>query len=147
MANFTSLELTPPVYPVSGVGLGGRKSHHARAQFSLTAALALNDTIQLFDLPPRARVIGGFIKSDDIDTNGTPTVAFNVGDSGSANRFFAASTAGQAGTVDRNMAATGMDYLTTAKTRVFLTVSTAPATGTTTGNIVVVFDYMVEEPA
>src|SRR6478735_5031102 len=80
MANFLSLETTPPTYPVSGVGLGGRTTHWARGTYTITAALALNDTIQLFDMPRNARVLyGGFIKSDDLDSGGT-AIRVNVGD-------------------------------------------------------------------
>lgn len=146
MAAYTSLELTPPVYPVSGVGLGGRTTHGARGEYTITAALALNDTVQLFDLPPRARIIGGFIKSDDLDSGGT-AIRVNVGDSGDVDRYFAASAIAGTGGVDTTMAATGVDYVTTGKTRVFLTVSTAPTTGATTGTIVVRLSYTVEEPA
>lgn len=146
MANYNSIEVAGS-YPVSGVGLGGRTAHHARGQFALTAALAAADTIQLFDLPPRARVLGGFIKSDDVDTNGTPTITYNVGTAATPALFFAASVAGQAGTVDRNLAVAGTDFVTTGKTRVLLTVAAGPATGTTTGTIVVVLNYTVEEPA
>src|SRR6476646_1401799 len=105
MAQFYSIETGSGVagarlYPVSGVGMGGRTSHHARGEFTTTAALAAADIVDLFDLPPRARIIGGFIKATDMDTNGTPTIAFNVGIAGTPALFFAASTAAQAGTVD-----------------------------------------------
>ncbi len=151
MANFNSVELggttaNARTYPVSGVGLGGRTTHRARGEYTITAALALNDTIQLFDLPPRARILGGFIKADDLDSGGT-AIRLSVGDSGSATRYFSSSSAGSVATsVDMTMAATGVDYLTTAKTRVFMTVSTGPTTGATTGTIVVSISYNVEEP-
>lgn len=147
MAQFYSLETTPPVYPVSGVGLGGRTSHHARGEFTTSVALAAADVVDLFDLPPRARVLGGFVKATDMDTNGSPTIAFNIGIAGTPALFFAASNAAQAGTVDRAMAATGTDYVTTGKTRVKLVVSTGPATGVAVGTVVVVINYIVEEPA
>ena len=146
MANFLSTELTPPKYPVSGVGLGGRTPHGARGTYTITAALAEADTIQLFDLPPRARIVGGFLKSDDLDTGGSPAIVLKVGDSGDDDRYFAGTTIGQAGGVTTTLAAAGVDYLTTAKTRVFLTVTTAPATGATTGTITCVLHYWVEEP-
>lgn len=147
MANFLSLETTPPVYPISGVGLGGRTTHWARGTYTISAALAAADTIQLFDLPRNSRVLsGGFIKSDDLDTGGT-AIRFNVGDAGSASRYFAASAVASTGTVDTTMAATGVDYVNTAKTRVFATVSVAPTTGATTGTFTVMLPYIVEEPA
>lgn len=147
MANFLSLETTPPVYPISGVGLGGRTTHWARGTYTISAALAAADTIQLFDLPRNSRVLwGGFVKSDDLDTGGT-AIRLNVGDSGSASRYFAATAAASTGAVDGTMAATGVDYVNTAKTRVFATVSVAPTTGATTGTFTVCLPYIVEEPA
>lgn len=151
MANLISVELGGGVanarnYPVSGVGLGGRTTHRARGEYTIVAALALNDTIQLFDLPPHARILGGFIKADDLDSGGT-AIRLSVGDAGSATRYFSSSSAGSVATsVDATMAATGIDYYTTAKTRVFMTVSTGPTTGATTGTIVVSISYNVEEP-
>jgi hypothetical protein len=133
-------------YPVSGVGMGGRTSHSARGEYTISAALVINDTIALFDLPRGARIQSGYIKSADLDSNGTPLITLDIGDAGDADRYFAASTVAQAGGVDRTMAATGVDYLTTAKTRVIATVKTAPATSATTGTIVVVLDYWIEEP-
>lgn len=151
MANLISVELGSGVagartYPVSGVGLGGRTTHRARGEYTITAALAGADTIQLFDLPKGARILGGFIKADDLDSGGS-ALRLSVGDAGSATRYFSSSTTGS-GTlsVDAAMAASGVDYLTTAKTRVFLTVSTGPTTGATTGTIVVSISYNVEEP-
>jgi hypothetical protein len=146
MTAYLSTELTPPVYPVSGVGLGGRTYHAARGEFTSSVALALNDTVAMFDLPPRARVVGGWLKATDIDSNGSPTIALSLGISGTAGLFFSSSTVGQAGGVDVTMAATGRDYLTTGKTRVILTVATGPATGVAVGTIVAHLAYHVEEP-
>lgn len=151
MANLVSVELGSGlpgarVYPVSGVGMGGRTAHRARGEYTIVAALVAADTIQLFDLPPRARILGGFIKADDLDTGGT-ALRISVGDAGSATRYFSSSSAGSVATsVDAAMAATGVDYVTTTKTRVFATVSTGPTTGAVTGTIVVSITYNVEEP-
>jgi hypothetical protein len=152
MTNYTSLELGGGLanarnYPVSGPGVGGRTPHAARGQYTITAALALNDTIQMFDLPPNARITGGFIKSDDLDTNGSPTIVYSLGDAGSSTRFFSGATVGQTGTFVSTLNFGGLDYVTTGKTRVFLTVTTGPATGATTGTIVCVLHYWVNEPA
>ncbi len=148
MATYTSLELTPPTYPVSGVGMGGRTLHSARGTFTLTAALALNDTIQLFDIPVRSRILGGFVKSDDLDTGGTG-LRIDVGDSGDTDRYFVggAGTPGPVAGVTNDVAATGIDYLTPQKTRVYATVSAGPTTGATTGTFTVVLFYSNEEPA
>lgn len=153
MATLTSLQLGggragARTYPVSGVGMGGRTTHAARGEYTITAALALNDTIQLFDLPPRARIVSGFVKSDDLDSGGTG-LRIDVGDAGDADRYLTggAGTPGPVAGVTNTLATTAYDYVTTAKTRVFATVSVAPTTGATTGTFVVVLEYMVEEPA
>ena len=152
MANFKSLELggsaaNGRTYPVSGVGVGGRTQHAARGEYTITAALALNDTIELFDLPLNARIVGGFVKSADFDTGGSPAIVLAVGDAGDDDRYFAGLTIGQTGGVSTALAATGVDYVTTAKTRVIAKVTTGPATGATTGTLVVVLHYFVNEPA
>lgn len=153
MATYTSLQLGSGRagarnYPVSGPGMGGRTTHAARGEFTLTAALALNDTIQLFDLPPRARIVSGFVKSDDLDSGGTG-LRIDVGDAGDTDRYLTggAGTPGPVAGVSDTLAATAYDYVTTAKTRVFATVSVAPTTGATTGTFVVFLEYTVEEPA
>lgn len=132
-------------YPVSGVGLGGRTTHTARGEYTISAALVINDVINLFYLPPNARVKRGFIKSADLDSAG-PSITLDVGDAVDPDRYFAASTIAGTGGVDVVMATTGVDYLNTAKTLVSLLVKAAPATSATTGTIVVEIDYMVEEP-
>lgn len=146
MTAYTSVQLTAPKYPVSGPGIGGRNIHTMRGEYTITAALALNDTINLFDLPKGFRVIGGFLKSDDLDTGGSPAIVLAVGDSGDDDRYFSGSTVAQAGGVTTALAATGVDYKTTAKTRVVAKVTTAPATGATTGTIVVTLTGTIEEP-
>ncbi len=151
MATLYSLELGGVSqgrnYPVSGVGMGGRTIHSARGEYTIVAPLALNDTIQLFDLPPRSRVVGGVIKSDDLDTGGTG-LRIDVGDAGDIDRYLTggAGTPGPVAGATNVLAATGYDYLNAAKTRVFATVSTGPTTGATTGTFVVILHYFVEEP-
>lgn len=152
MANFKSVQLggvtaSARTFPMSSVGMGGRTTHGARALYNLTAALALNDTIELFDIPARARIVGGFVLVDDLDTNGTPTIALAVGDAGDDDRYFSGVTVAQTGGLSSALALTGIDYVTAAKTRVIAKVTTGPATGATSGKIVVVLHYWVEEPA
>lgn len=155
MATLYSLELGGTrattgarTYPVSGVGLGGRTTHAARGTYTISAALALNDTIQLFDLPPNARIVSGFVKSDDLDSGGTG-LRIDVGDAADADRYLVggAGTPGPVAGVTTVLAATAYDYVTTAKTRVFATVSTGPTTGATSGTFTVLLEYIVNEPA
>lgn len=150
MTQFYSLELGSGAanarnYPVSGVGMGGRTQHMARGEFTTVVALTTADTIDLFDLPPRARIIDGWIKATDMDTGG-PTITLNVGITGTLQLFFAASVAAQAGTVDRALAYAGTDYVTTGKTRVKLTVQANATTPVAVGSVQVMLRYTVEEP-
>lgn len=86
-----------------------------RYKFALTTAIlgAANDIVDLGVLPANCRVVDAVLDADDMDSNGTPTLAFDVGimtgrpgdaldtDGVTArtcgNEFFAASTVGQAG--------------------------------------------------
>lgn len=146
MAAYKSLQMTAPRYPVSGPGIGGRSIKAERAEFTLTAALALNDTIELFKLHPRFRVTGGLIKATDLDSGGA-AIRIDVGDAGDPDRYFAASDVGAAGTVSTTMAATGVDYLNPKYNTVLATVSTGPTGGAATGTLTVMLFGYIEEPA
>lgn len=100
-------------------------------EVSITANAANNDTFDFGVVPKGFRVLGGCLEATDIDTNGSPTAAINVGDSGSASRLFSGSTVGQAGTADRALAVAGQHFLYTADTVVTGIIATGPATGTT----------------
>lgn len=145
MAAYQSIEIAQR-FPVSGVGLGGRKSEHPRGEYTTTAALASGDTIDLFYLPPGARIVSGFVKTTGLDSGTAMTL--NVGTMATPTLFFNASTAGQgAGAVDRNIQPAGTDYYTgRQKTLVRATVGTAPATAVVGAQLVVSLVYTVEEP-
>lgn len=106
-------------------------------EVSITAAAANLDTFDFGYVPKGFRLLGATLESTDIDTNGAPTVTLNVGDSGDADRIFAASTVGQTGVLTTGasaanfLAATGFGYLYTADTVVTGTIPTGPATGAT----------------
>lgn len=146
MTAYKSLQLTPPAYPISGPSYGGRTLHIAQGTFDLTAALGLNDTIDMFYLHPDFRVLGGGMKSGDLDT-GSAAIVLALGDSGDDDRYFTGATIAQAGGVTYSLAATGANYLVTAKTLIQLKVTTAPATGTTTGTISAWLYGTIREPA
>jgi hypothetical protein len=99
------------------------------ATITTTAALTTTDTLNAFVLPKGFRVLYSMLLSSDIDTNGTPTIALNVGDAGSATRYFSASTVGQAGTAAAATATTGIGFLNTADTLVTVVPSANAATG------------------
>lgn len=150
MTVYTSLELTGRPYPTSGVGMGGRTTHRMRGQFTVTAALAAGDIVNLFNIPRNSRITGGFVKtSGQLDSNGTPTVTVSVGTAAAPGLFFNAladvgrSTGDQA---DNGMNPTGRDALLTVKTLVQLSLGTASATPATGCIIVVHIEYTNEEP-
>lgn len=140
MADFNSIQMTPPRFPVSGPGMGGRSIKVVRGEFTLSAALPINDRIRLFRLHPRFRVTGGFIKQSGLGAG----VTLNIGDAAVANRYFAASAASAAGT-NVTPAETGRDYLNPKYEDVFATI--AGAATATSGTLVVVFYGYIEEPA
>jgi len=121
-----------------------RNVQTARAVVACTAAPTTSDTLNFFDMPANAVVVGGYLKSDDMDTNGSPTITLNIGDAGSATRFFSASTVAQAGTAAVESAANGLGYQFTSKTRVTGTAQANAATGVA-GNVELCLLYVVED--
>lgn len=94
-----------------------------------SAALTTSDTLQ-FGYPPKGfRVVFAMLEADDLDTNASPTITLNIGDSGSASRLFAASTVAQAGTSGQMSAATGVGYQYDGATLVTGTPAANAATG------------------
>jgi hypothetical protein len=111
---------------------------------SITAALTTSDVIQFGYLPDYARVIDAYVEATDMDTNGTPTLAFNIGDSGDVDRLFAATTAGQAAGVTRMTAATGFGHRYDTATLITGAPSTNAATGAA-GTLALTVLYVVED--
>lgn len=104
----------------------------------VTGDLALNNTVSLFKVPAGFVLTGLSGRVDDLDSNGTPTIQFQLGDAGSAARILAASTKAQAGATfsTADMVAAAIGYEFTAETEILMTTSTASATAQA-GNIAV----------
>ena len=144
MATYSSSQYTNTA-PFPSHGLSG----NVKSQFAAVtcvAAPSTSDTINFFYLPKNARVILALLESTDMDTNGTPTLTLNVGDGGDADRYFAASTVGQAGTLSSAIATTGAGYLTTDKTLITGVAANNAATGAA-GTLYLTMFYVVEESA
>ena len=118
----------------------------AYASVSCTAAPSTSDTLNFFDLPANARVVFAVLEASDMDTNGSPTLTLNIGDSGSASRLFSASTVGQAGTSSSALAVGGQGYSYTSKTRITGTAANNAATGAA-GTVELTVGYIVEGAA
>jgi hypothetical protein len=143
MTAYLSDKATSPLAPSPTHGQAGNLQT-LYCTVALTAALTTADTFAFFTLPANARVHAAILKCTDIDTNGSPTVTINVGDAGSATRYFSASTVGQAGTVDVTMQAAGRLYKTTAKTAIVGSVQANAATGVA-GTLELVIHFVVED--
>lgn len=141
MATYNSDQVTA-VNPIASHGLGGNVKSDF---FSVTcsAAPSTADTINFGYVPPNARILMAVLEATDMDTNGVPALAINVGDSGSANRLFAASTVGQAGTLSTAIAVAGAGYQYTDKTMITGVASTNAATGAA-GTLYLTIFYVVE---
>lgn len=122
-------------------------------EYSLAAALALNDIIEIGILPANARIVDGILDCDDLDTNGAPAITLDVGimsgtvgdaDTGRTvgTELFAASTVAQAGGMARTTK--GQRSVPTALDRsIGVKVAAAPATGATTGKIRLTVFYVM----
>lgn len=121
---------------------GERKSvQMARFAVAFTALVTTADTIKFGYMPPGARLVGGYAIPSDLSAGADITIS--VGDTGSATRIFNASTMGQAGTPTMIPAAS-LDYQWTAKTEIVGSIGVS-ATTTTSGTLVLVLLYVVEE--
>ena len=128
--------------PIATHGLGDNVKA-AFFQVDCAAAPTTSDTLNFGYLPPNARVLLAVLEATDMDTNGSPTITLNIGDAGSANRLFAASTVAQAGTVSTAIAASGADYLYTSKTLITGVAANNAATGAA-GSVYLTIFYKVE---
>lgn len=127
MATYSSADYTlnAPV-PTHGFNREGKTFYFS---ITTTAALTTSDVLNFGYVPPNFRLVDAILKPSDLDTNGSPTLTLNVGDSGSANRIFAASTSGQTGVADRSNAYGSIAYKYTSKTLI----TGAPAANAATG--------------
>lgn len=142
MATYQSQQIVDKM-PIASHGLGSSVKV-ARFPVTIGAALTTADVIQFGYMPIYARVIDAYVEATDMDTNGSPTLAFNIGDAGDVDRLFAASTAGQAAGVTRMTAATGFGYRYDAKTLLTGAPSTNAATGVA-GTLALTVLFVVED--
>lgn len=102
--------------------------------FTVSTAFVINDTVTLCAIPEGCNVLEWYLDVPDVDS--ATSFAFQLGDSGSATRFLAANTTGQAAGIvySQKDGALGIlpRYYSTFD-NVILKVSTAPGTGTTGG--------------
>ncbi len=114
--------------PIGGVG-GGSAPIDRYAEYTLTAA-ATGDYIDMLWAPKGGILIGMSFTSDDVDSNGAPTIAWSIGDAASPTRLVSSATVGQAGGFTNTLAAGigAMHYKYPADTKVRVTATTGSAT-------------------
>jgi hypothetical protein len=113
---------------------------------ALTTAMIdnVNDEVELLWVPKGAVIVGAMLSATDMDTNVSPTLAFDVGDDSDEDRIFAASTVGQAGTLSAAIARTAHGYKYTAATKIKAYVQAVSATGAA-GTLTFTIQYFVDE--
>lgn len=131
--------------PIVGQGLA-RARMEAIVQITPTTTQigTINNTIDLIRVPKGTVILGARLETGQLDTNGSPTLTLDVGDSGSANRIFAASTVAQTGTNTAAMANGAFGYKYATESVITLKVHAAPATAAS-AVIIFALSFLVDE--
>jgi len=112
-----------------------------KVSFTTTAALANTDVIKMVPVQAGEQVVGGWVFSPDLDTNGAPTITIDVGDGDDPDRYVDGSTVPRAGGIiefGAGVAATAagaasFNHVYTAADTIDITVSAAVATAAAAG--------------
>lgn len=129
------------------VGQGGSRNLVTdTVTVSLTTAMIdnANDEVELLWVPKGAVFDSAVISASDMDTNGSPALAIDVGDDSDEDRIFAASTVGQAATLSTAWARTAHGYKWSTATKIKAYIQTAAATGAA-GTLTFTIRYFVDE--
>lgn len=119
--------------------------------YTVAAALVQGDVFKMVPVPKGATVIGGWLKTTDLDT-GSPALVLDVGTddvgvpAGTADpdAFIDGATVGQAGGYAAFNAAAGAGFVFAADGTVDVLVATGPGTGATSGTIKVCVQYTMD---
>lgn len=114
-----------------------------QASYTVTAALAGADIVQMVDVFAGETVVGVMLTTTDLDTGGSPAIVLDVGYGGAAAALVDGSTIGQAGGTASSFAIGNATHGSTATAPVAftaddtidVTVQVAPQTGATSGTI------------
>ncbi len=85
------------------------------------------NSIDLLYAPAGFTCVDSYLRASDLDTDGSPTLVIDVGDSGDDDRFHSAATVGQTGTAARG-AVTGIMYRFSEATKLTALFDTGAAT-------------------
>ena len=149
MATYTSKYTVPTAYlSVPHHGLAENLKVMS-ATVAVPSTLATTDVISFFTMPKNAKLSSFKIGSDQLDSNGAPTLALNVGDALLATRLFSAVAAGRTAGgsfVNETTAGAqyaGVGYQFPADTLIVASPTTASATGAA-GNVTLYVFYTLE---
>jgi hypothetical protein len=134
MATTYTSNYAASTYFAAGHG-SGNDVKFATGSYAITAALVINDVIQMVKVPAGATVFDVLVVVPDLDSNGTPLITLDVGYGGDPDYFIAAATTGQAGGLVRATAATALPLAFTTEDTIDILVKAAPATSATTGTL------------
>jgi hypothetical protein len=110
------------------------------ATYEISAALVLNDVIQMVKVHAGEEVVDIQLITDDLDTDGSPAILLDVGDGDNPDRYIDGATVGQGGgiaTIGSGITADAqlIRGVYSADDTIDVKVATAPATGATSGTI------------
>lgn len=114
--------------------------------YEITAALVVNDVIQMVRVPAGAYIVEATLQTDDLDTAG-PAIVLDVGDGTTTDRFIDGCLAAQVAANDVTCRINQMDglyYNYSAEDTIDVLVATAPTTGATSGTISLVVTYSMQ---
>jgi hypothetical protein len=140
MATTFTSNYAASTYFAAGHGFGNNLKA-ATGSYALTAALVVDDIIQMVKVPAGATVLDVLVKVPDLDSGGSPAITLDVGYGGDDDYWIAAATTGQAGGLVRATATTTVPLAFTAEDTIDIHVDTAPQTGATTGTLYLTVFY------
>jgi hypothetical protein len=110
MATYVSAQVSGGTIPINERGA----SFLVFGSIALTTALAVNDIVQLIQVPNGYKVLNVTLDCDPLDSNATPTLTGSVGDAGTAGRYITVTAAQlKAGGVFPNNVAASTGYVYT----------------------------------
>ena len=113
------------------------------AEHEISAALVVNDVIQMVKVPAGAVILDVKLASDDLDSAG-PAIVLDVGDGTVTDRFIDGATVAQGSGVTSLNEVDGLLYEYTAEDTIDILVQVAPATGATSGTLRLAVTYTMQ---
>jgi len=126
--------------------LGGKAIQMVRFSKSITTAmLAVGIVTKFGQLPTGSRIVGGYLEVPDLDSNGTPTLAIDIGyratttTDDDVDGILDGATTGQAGGLNTTFLTAGVDRAFSFDTDITFTAATGAATAVAGTVVLVLF--------